>query len=79
MKNNILSLQGITLLNKSEQKTINGGWSDPDGHRQIGNLCSGHGPAKNRCGSGLRCDVGGANIGVCVKELQSSWEDQLQF
>lgn len=60
MKNNILSLQGITLLNKSEQKKIQGGY------KKKGDLCNTRGPAKNKCGSGLTCDAGHIGIGICV-------------
>ena len=66
MKKYFLSLNGVNLLTKTSLKQINGGY-DPDGEKEEGNLCNGTGPAKNRCGSGLYCDVTGANIGICKK------------
>lgn len=71
MLKNILAF-GNTL-SRTEQKSINGGratftHADPDGQQDAGDLCNYSGPAHTRCKPGLRCDVTGANIGICKAE-----------
>lgn len=70
MLKNILAVSNI--LSRQQQKHVNGGTefelADPDGKKELGDLCNTRGPAKNRCGSGLHCDAGHIGIGICVKE-----------
>ncbi len=80
MKKSILNLG--KALSKTAQKSVTGGFSDPDGKKPLGSLCNSRGPAKNRCAPGLKCDAGHSTIGVCVsaasirvEEAPRVWEE----